>query len=149
MAADEGAKQPGGDVGRVLSLRVPARAEQLRRIRDAVRECVKGCGCDSETAADIVLAVDEACQNIIRHAYGGDPDGAIALEIEHRDDELVFLLRDFAPKIDPAQLKARDLGDVRPGGLGIPLIRKLMDRADFIPPPSGSGNLLRMVKRIP
>ena len=66
----------------------------------------------------------------------------------HRGDELVLSLMDFAPPIDPAKVQPRDLDDVRPGGLGTFLIREVMDSAEFVEPPPGCGNLLRMVKRI-
>ena len=117
-------------------------------IREAVREQVEACGCTPRCAADIVMAVDEACQNIIRHAYDGDPDDEIVLEIAQSGDQLVLSLRDFAPRIDPAAVRPRDLDDLRPGGLGTHLIREVMDEAEFTRPPSGPGNLLRMVKRI-
>jgi sigma-B regulation protein RsbU (phosphoserine phosphatase) len=134
--------------GHVLSLRVPARADELKGIRDAVRESAGACGCSAQSAADIVLAVDEACQNIIRHAYQGDPDGVIELTIEHLGSKLIFSLADEAPAIDPSQVKPRDLDDIRPGGLGTHFIQRVMDETDFIIPPSGRGNLLRMVRRI-
>jgi len=132
----------------VLALRMAARVDQLRKIREAVREAAESCGCGEQCTADVVLAVDEACQNVIRHAYCGDPSGAIELEIHRRGDALVVSLRDFAPEVDPAQIKPRDLDEIRPGGLGTHLIRELMDSADFLRPDSGRGNLLRMVKRI-
>jgi sigma-B regulation protein RsbU (phosphoserine phosphatase) len=138
-----------GDAGgRLLSLRVPARADQLRRVREAVRECAGGAGAGAECVGDVVLAVDEACQNIIRHAYRGHSGGTIELEIERRGPELVFRLRDDAPAVDPERIAPRDLDDVRPGGLGTHLIRRVMDEARFVPQPEGSGNLLLMVKRI-
>jgi sigma-B regulation protein RsbU (phosphoserine phosphatase) len=133
---------------RVLQLRFPARAAELKRVRDAVRESVEGCGCCAKSTADIVLATDEACQNIIRHAYHGDSDNVIELEVEHRGDDLVFSLTDQAPTIDPSQVKPRDLKDIRPGGLGTHFIRRVMDEVEFLRPPSGRGNLLRMVRRI-
>lgn len=132
----------------VLALRMEARVDQLRKIRDAVREAVESCGCSAEFAADVVVAVDEACQNIIRHAYCDDPGGAIELEIERCGEDLVVSLRDFAPEVDPDEIQPRDLDEIRPGGLGTHLIREMMDSADFIRPKSGDGNLLRMVKRI-
>lgn len=132
----------------VLALRTEARVDQLRKIREAVREAVVSCGCSDELAADVVLAVDEACQNVIRHAYCDDPSGPIELEIERCGDDLVVSLRDFAPEVDPAEVKPRDLDEVRPGGLGTHLIREMMDSADFVRPASGRGNVLRMVKRI-
>ena len=133
---------------RVLQLRFPARAAELKEVREAVREAVKGCGCSAKSSGDIVLATDEACQNIIRHAYGGESDGVIEFEIEHRGDALVFSLADHAPTIDPSQVKPRDLDDIRPGGLGTHFIRRVMDEVEFVDPPSGRGNLLRMVRRI-
>jgi len=134
--------------GLVLQLRVPAQAKELKRVREAVREGVESCGCSTQSTADIVLALDEACQNIIRHAYDGQPDDVIELEIEHRDDQLIFSVTDHAPAIDPTRIKPRDLDDVRPGGLGTHFIRRVMDEADYLKRPSGRGNLLRMVRRI-
>ena len=132
----------------LLELRVPAQPKQLRRVREAVRKAVEGCGCSPQATDDIVLAVDEACQNVIRHAYRNEPRGSIVLEIARVGDDLIFSLRDFAPPIDPAQVKPRDLDDLRPGGLGTHFIRNVMDEAYFVQRSSGDGNLLRMVKRI-
>jgi sigma-B regulation protein RsbU (phosphoserine phosphatase) len=136
------------DADCLLALRIEARVDQLRKIRRAVREAVESCGCSAECAADIVTAVDEACQNVIRHAYGDDPGGAIELEIKRCGEDLVVCLQDFAPEVDPKEIKPRDLDEIRPGGLGTHLIREMMDSAEFVRPESGRGNLLRMVKRI-
>jgi sigma-B regulation protein RsbU (phosphoserine phosphatase) len=132
----------------VLQRRFPARAAELKRIREAMREGVASCGCSAKSTADIVLAIDEACQNIIRHAYRGDSDNVIELEVEHRGDRLVFSLIDHAPTIDSSKVKPRDLDDIRPGGLGTHFIRRVMDEVEFQKPASGRGNLLRMVRRI-
>lgn len=133
---------------RMLEFSIPARSDQMGRMRAAVRACAEACGCSESSTADIVLAIDEACQNIIRHAYKGDPDGVIELEICRKGDDLVFYLCDRAPAIDPRKVKPRDLDDVRPGGLGTHFIQAVMDRADFLPRPGGGGNLLKMVRRI-
>jgi sigma-B regulation protein RsbU (phosphoserine phosphatase) len=133
---------------RVLQLCFPARAAELKGARAAIREAVEGCGCSAKSTADIVLATDEACQNIIRHAYRGESDNVIEIEVEHRGDSLVFSLTDHAPAIDPSRVKPRDLDDIRPGGLGTYFIRRVMDEVEFLKPASGSGNLLRMVRRI-
>jgi len=138
----------GKDDATLLEFRIPARSDQLGRLRTAVRECVEASGCSENPTADIVLAVDEACQNVIRHAYTGDPEGVIELLVRREGGDLVFSLFDSAPEIDPSKVKPRDLDDVRPGGLGTHFIRKVMDQTDFLPRPPGSGNLLRMVKRI-
>jgi sigma-B regulation protein RsbU (phosphoserine phosphatase) len=132
----------------LLELSFPARPDQLRKTRDAVRACVEACGAGPECTGDIVMAVDEACQNIIRHAYGGPCDERIVLRVERDGDALIFWLRDFAPCIDPSQVRPRELDDVRPGGLGTHLIWQVMDEALFVDPPPDGGNLMRLMKRI-
>lgn len=132
----------------LLELRFAARAEELRGVRDAVQQRALSEGCGAECAGDIAMAVDEACQNIIRHGYRFDPQGTIALRMERSGQELVLVLEDSAPRVDPARVKPRSLDDPRPGGIGTHLIRAVMDRAEFIRTPSERGNVLKMVKRI-
>jgi sigma-B regulation protein RsbU (phosphoserine phosphatase) len=146
-AAANGSGTAAGEVTqRLLDLRVPASARELKQVRDAVRQAALGGGCSPACADDVVIAIDEACQNVIRHAYGGDPGGEMVLEVERHGDRLVVWLRDFARSVDASTVQPRDLDEVRPGGLGVHLIREVMDESDFIPCPS--GNILRMVKRI-
>jgi sigma-B regulation protein RsbU (phosphoserine phosphatase) len=140
---------PTADVGeRLLDLRFPAKPERLKLVRGAVSAMARLNGCSEGVARDIVIAVDEACQNVIRHAYQGASDEDIILEVYRRGADLVFLLKDFAPTIDTAKVKPRDLDEIRPGGLGTHLIREIMDEAAFLSPPPHGGNVLKMVKRI-
>jgi anti-sigma regulatory factor (Ser/Thr protein kinase) len=132
----------------VLTRTFQSRAGELKAVREDVTMLAQNLGCGTEDVQDLVLAVDEACQNIIRHAYGEDQEGEITLNIYHEDQELVVLLRDFADSIDVELAKPRNLDDVRPGGLGTHFIAEVMDEVEFMPPPSDGGNLLRMVKRI-
>ena len=132
----------------LLELRFEAAPRELAGVRAAVKKQVVEAGCNDGAVVDIVMAVDEACQNIIRHAYCGDTKGDIVLRIEREGDYLIFSLVDYAPRVDPRKVKPRDLDDVRPGGLGTFLIQEVMDSAEFVEPPPGCGNLLRMVKRI-
>jgi sigma-B regulation protein RsbU (phosphoserine phosphatase) len=127
--------------------RFPARPEALASIRAAVADQATRLGVPAGAAADCVLAVDEACQNIIRHAYKGG-EGDIVLRLDRDGDRLVIRLIDFAPPIDPVKIISRPLDDLRPGGLGTHFMRSVMDAVDFLPPPAGIGNLLEMVKRI-
>ena len=96
----------------------------------------------------LVLAVDEACTNVIRHAYGGECTRRIALHVARERDMLAFELRDQAPAVDPACLKPRDLSECRPGGLGLPFIDATMDDWTLEPAAEGQGNILRMHKRL-
>ncbi len=133
---------------RSLERRFDACPEELKQIREAVREATRGSGLDEETTGDVVLAVDEACQNIIRHAYGGCEGGEIELVLRVEDGSVVVELRDFASAVDPECVKGeRDLEEVRPGGLGTHFMRTLMDEVEFVEC-SDRGNLLRMRKRL-
>lgn len=125
----------------------PAQPERLTEIRRAVAETAGALGCPMPMVQDIVLAVDEACQNIIRHAYCGK-EGDIVVQIGRDDHRLVVRLIDYAPPVDAAKVCPRPLDDVRPGGLGTHFIRAVMDEVAFLPPPAGAGNLLQMIKRI-
>lgn len=142
-------RSPGAGGGeRILEFAFPSQADQLKKVRGKVRDTARLCGFGADAAQDIVLAVDEACQNVIRHAYGGSPEGEIVLEIRRAGGDLVVLLRDFAESTDVTTVKPRDLDDLRPGGLGTHFMTEVMDRVEFLSPPEGGGNLLRMVKRI-
>jgi sigma-B regulation protein RsbU (phosphoserine phosphatase) len=132
----------------VLSVRVPAAPDRLRLIRTAVGEASRLAGCSDEVAKDVTLAVDEACQNIIRHAYKDIPDGEMVVDIVREGEKLIIFLKDFAPTIDPSTVRPRNLEDIRPGGLGTHLIREIMDEVAFLDPPSAGGNVLRLAKRI-
>ena len=133
---------------RVVQIRVDSRPETLRLVRAVVGEAATLCGCSENCVRDIVIAVDEACQNVIRHAYGGSPDGEILIDIRRENDRIAFNVIDFADPVDVSKVKPRSLEDLRPGGLGIHFISQCMDDARFRTPPEGAGNRLWMVKRI-
>lgn len=133
---------------KVLSLSCLAQAAWLRTIRACVRDLCQQYDCTDMQTHDIVLALDEACQNIIRHGYGGDCTQEIVLTVYRHDDDLIFCLRDFAPMIDSASLQSRALDDIRPGGLGLHLIQATMDDVALLTPREGQGNIMRMRKKL-
>jgi sigma-B regulation protein RsbU (phosphoserine phosphatase) len=142
-------QEPRGEAAQVLlDLRFPARAEQLREVRAQLRQALDEQSVGPEMRDRIVLAVDEACTNVIRHAYCGECSEAIGLHLSRERDMLVFEVRDNAPAVDPARITSRDLGDCRPGGLGVPFIRALMDDWQLLPGADGRGNVLRLCKRL-
>ena len=132
----------------LTELRLPARADQLQALRTAVRAAARQCGCAPQLTDQLTLAVNEAAMNIIQHAYRDSTTGEIILEILNNDAALVFRLLDFAAPADSAAFKSRDLDDVRPGGLGLHLIRSVMDEVVYLPAPPGFGNLLQMTKKL-
>lgn len=129
-------------------MRFNAIPERLHEMRKELTQTLEGVGCPEQALRLLVLAVNEACMNVIQHGYRGDPAGEMILEILNNNDELEFRLTDFAPTVDPAQVKPRALDDVRPGGLGTYFIQRIMDEFKFAVPESGEGNLLIMRKRI-
>jgi sigma-B regulation protein RsbU (phosphoserine phosphatase) len=132
----------------ILETRFDARSEKLQDVRHQIRERLSVEGIAEACVDDIVLAVDEACQNVIRHCYEGG-EGDIVLEIRRREGALEIWLTDFGPAVDPETVKPRELGELRPGGLGTHFIQELMDESGFVEPPEGCGNRLRMLKRLP
>lgn len=142
-------QEAGGKSAHILlDMEFPARAQRLREVRAALRRALDAQDIAPDLRDRLVLAVDEACTNIIRHAYCGECDQTIALRLAREHDMLVFELRDCAPAVDPAQLQPRDLSECRPGGLGLPFIDALMDDWKLTPATDGCGNVLRMRKRI-
>ncbi len=132
----------------LLEVRILAIPDRLKLVRGSIRAAARMCGFSDTTAQSIVLAVDEACQNIIVHGYKRREDGEITLSVFRCRDGILVRLRDSAPLIDPATIKPRALNDIRPGRLGSHFIHEIMDSAVFRPGPDGKGNLLEMIKRM-
>jgi len=125
-----------------------ASACELKQIRHKIKEAAEQVGCNKKSCQQIVLSMDEAITNIIRHAYKGVNDGEIELEINQQNKTMVFYLRDFAPEVYDSSIKPRDLSTPLPGQMGINFIDKVMDSWEFATPKDGYGNLLIMKKEI-
>jgi anti-sigma regulatory factor (Ser/Thr protein kinase) len=131
----------------LLAWRFDAEAGQLAGMRAELRECLDSSGCQVEVRDAVILAADEACANIIRHAYGEVTGGSILLEVSRLGPELVLRLTDRAPPVPDSALQA-DAGEpLQPGGLGLPLIHAIMDSVVFRHGRDGVGNILEMRKR--
>ena len=131
----------------LLELRFPAQASRMMMVRDVVRSAARHCGFDEPATRDIVLAVGEACQNVILHAYEGRGDGPILLDILESPDRMILRVTDFGPAVAASDVQPRALRDLRPGGLGTHFIQNVMDSTDFGRSPSGVGNVLQMSKK--
>ncbi len=131
----------------ILELRFPSEAVQLRHVRHEVRRTLSACRCAEQEVGCAVLAINEACMNIIQHAYGESCRGEIILQIFDSDEVLVFRLIDFAKPVDQSKIKSRCLEDIRPGGLGVHLMNQVMDECAFLQCPDGVGNIFQMKKR--
>jgi serine/threonine-protein kinase RsbW len=132
------------------SLRIAAKLENLAAIRRFVEETAIAFGIQPAVVTGIVLAVDEAASNIVVHGYQGQP-GTIEIEVKRERAALLICLRDEASPFDPTSVPAPDttlpLEQRASGGLGIHLIRHMMDEVTHRTIPQG-GNELVLVKRL-
>jgi serine/threonine-protein kinase RsbW len=128
----------------------PANFEQLDAIREFASQAARDAGMDDSETYAVELAMDEACTNIIEHAYQGENRGDIECTCESSDLCLTFIIRDHGKPFDPSTVRKPDLDaaiDDRPvGGLGVFLMKQLMDEVSF-ESLGEAGNVLTMVKR--
>ena len=132
----------------LLELRFPAAATSLKMVREQVQTAIAVIGASKKVISDLVIAVNEACMNIIEHAYKGDSAGEIVLQVMNNDAQLEVVLTDFAQPIDFACIRPRALDELRPGGLGTHFMNEIMDECAYAHLPGQSGNVLRMIKRL-
>jgi anti-sigma regulatory factor (Ser/Thr protein kinase) len=132
----------------LLRLKIPAQAEALADMRQQLAAVLATLELADRERERIVLAVHEACSNIIRHAYRNCPAGSIQLDVSKLRGQLRIRLRDRAPPVDPSCIRPRDLGECRPGGLGINIIDDTMDRWRLRPLKHRAGNVLCMRRRL-
>ena len=134
-----------------FSLSVDSRLERLGEIAEFIESIAKECGMNEDQTYDVQMAVDEACTNVIEHAYCGRKNGTIDITCEKRGDHLVIVIHDFGEKFDPKQVeqpRTKDpLSKRNVGGLGIFFMKKMMDKIEFKFSPS-DGNRLTMIKKI-
>lgn len=126
----------------------PARTEALAAVRLAVQQACRDAGCGEECSGELVLAVNEACMNVIQHAYAFAAGAEFRLCIGQDDGMICVQLLDSGRKACLADLCPRALEDLRPGGLGVRFMREVTDGLEYLPPPPGFTNLLQLRKRI-
>jgi len=108
-------------------IQVLSRPPLLAVVRRAVEAWCDLAGADESTRCRVGLAVDEALTNIIRHGYAGGADGVIDIGMRCGGSTIEFVIEDRARQVQLDQIKGRALDDIRPGGLGVHLIREVMD----------------------
>ncbi|MDP1545621.1 MAG: ATP-binding protein [Anaerolineales bacterium] len=128
----------------------PARFEFLDEIRDLVAKIARDGGFSDKMIHSLQLAADEAASNIIEHAYEDISNASIDLTCDMRGEDIVITMRDHGKPFDPSVVKEpnlkADLSERQIGGLGIYLMRKLMDSVLY-ESNSQTGNLLTLIKR--
>ena len=104
----------------------------LALMRNCVREFLNGYPLSEKERLLMVLGVDEACTNIIRYAYRLRDDQLIALSMEGLRKCVRMRLRDYGEQVRPHEMKGRSHDMIKPGGLGLYLMRNAFDEIDYV-----------------
>jgi anti-sigma regulatory factor (Ser/Thr protein kinase) len=137
---------------RDLHLIVRSDPRLLSSIRSLVRSWVESWDIDEKTTSDVVLAIDEACTNAIRHAYGGREDCSVELTLHAESDCLEFQVSDQGLPCPSEcatrrKLESPEVDKLVAGGLGIQLIHEVFDEVDFCPGENGGNCVTMRLKR--
>ncbi len=128
--------------GGIVELRIPSKAEWVGVARLAVAGIASRLQFSIEDIEDLKLAVAEACTNCIQHASGGD---SVAITCRMFPDKIIVKVEDSGGGVSVGELAPKRLGEPRVGGLGVFLIRSLMDDVEYELNPE-SGTKLTMTK---
>lgn len=141
-------------MSRKRSTTFPGRYERIGDICDFVLEGATEAGFDADAAFQVNLACDEACTNIIEHAYDGDGNGEIHVSWEIGPENFVITLKDKGEPFDPDAVPEPNIPfvpdmmeQIQIGGLGLHIMRQVMDNVSFRF--DENGNTVTMVRRLP
>jgi serine/threonine-protein kinase RsbW len=104
----------------------------LAIMRTEVRKFLESYPFSEKERMLMVLGVDEACTNIIRHAYELRADQPIALSMEGLRKCVRMRLRDYGAQVPMHRMRGRNHDQIEPGGLGLHLIKAAFDQVDYI-----------------
>jgi anti-sigma regulatory factor (Ser/Thr protein kinase) len=130
----------------MVALTVPSHPKFLYIVRNVVYPLAVNSGFTKKEARKIVLAVDEACSNIIKYAYAGDATKTISITVTNEADYITVRMIDLGRKVDAAKIAPRDLDDVRPGGLGTHFMNTVFDTVVY-DTDQDQGTVLTLVKK--
>ena len=109
------------------------RSSSLKDVRTFCREVFEKLQIEQNLKDELVLAIAEAVQNIVKHAYKDDPqtDDKMVVQISCKDNKLQIGFYDMGTPVDPNKVKHREIDNVKPGGLGTFFIQEIMDAVEF------------------
>ena len=125
-------------------------SSNLKEVRIFSREVFEKINLPQEQKDELVLAIAEAAQNIVKHAYKGveDTKDKMQIKISFKDNQLEIGFFDKGKPVIPENIQHRKLDDIKPGGLGTFFIKQIMDEAIFKKNQKGWVNHLVLTKTI-
>lgn len=142
-----------------VTLRILSDPAYLCVVRAAAERFCLLAGFEAKIAQSIGLALDEALANVIKHGYSGRANQPIHVDFQMRPPsgygghakgdptELFICVRDYGRQVSQSQINPRSLEDIRPGGLGVHIMRSVMDRVEYRKR-GVTGMELRMTKQL-
>lgn len=131
------------------TVKFPGKYDSLAKIAEIVQQAAQEFGLDPLASYGVETAVDEACSNIIEHAYGGEGKGEIDFKYKIAGDDLIFTLKDTGKSFDPQKIRKPKLNvplkNRQENGLGLYFMYQWMDEVRF--EVIDNTNVLTMIKR--
>ncbi len=130
-----------------IQLSVTSHPENLKQIRCLMADVTTVLDLSKEEVSSLILAVDEVCSNIIRHGYNNDHTRQISLTITPAHEQLCIKIVDDGLSFDPNTAVPRDPDEIKPGGLGIFIVKQVMDLVEYETTDKGL-NTIKLVKKL-
>jgi anti-sigma regulatory factor (Ser/Thr protein kinase) len=124
---------------------IPSHPQYLSVLRAVTAQMCMLSGMSESAVEEVKLAVDEACANVMKHAYRGNTGRKIMIQFRIIPDSFEVIIEDNGIKARPERIEGRDLDEVRPGGLGVHLIRRAFDTFTF-DKRKKRGNRLKLIR---
>lgn len=129
-------------------LKINSSTDNLSEVREFILDSWVSCGYDAKEGLKVALSVDEACTNIIKHAYHNSSDGVIKIAVDNKKKKFIIKITDNGSHFNPNEVPEPNIPERQKnrkgGGLGMFLMKKLMDEVSY--KSNGKSNQLILVK---
>ena len=135
-----------------LQLKLPAQPRLLRCVRELLRVYLSEQGLEEDRICSIVLAVDEACSNAIKHSYGGACERPLEISMHFGIEGLEVVIRDCGKPVTPEHTRPPkeqqvDIQSLRPGGLGLKVLYQVFDEVRYERNSEGGNRVVLRLRR--
>ena len=128
---------------------IKSHPENLRRVRALMTDILSISQISEQDSQMITLAIDEACSNIIKHGYKNNYNQKIDITVDLKTELLTITIIDEGIKFNIHSIEPRDVSKIRPGGLGIHIIKQVMDSVEYRQTSDGLNKVTLIKKLLP